>query len=333
MSARRHDRAGHGTAALTCGDSAACQSALGRPRRLRHRRVSETPLRPARPTPTSVQRTDAADNDNNAGDFAAGADARRRERGGGDERRRRGDPGPLRSTTSRASSWLPPNGKQVTNVPGIVTASGPRAAAGVLDPGPATGHQPGHQRGPLRLHLVAGGGGRRLASPCRARSTTSTPVGGDSVETTSNLSVTESAARRVIVPSHGNACRRRGRRAHHGARAYAPDLGAATSRRRRSTRPASASTSGVARGHARARSTTLAWSGRRTISASSTSPTKPARPRRTAAAPSCSAENTITPGRVERRTRQRQQSRRSTSATCSPVRPRAGRLLAVRRIH
>ena len=70
----------------------------------------------------SVQRKDAADSDNNAGDFAAGAPTPGATNVGGGGDTGEGDPGPLRIHDIQDSSWLAAhNGEQVTNVPGIVT--------------------------------------------------------------------------------------------------------------------------------------------------------------------------------------------------------------------
>src|SRR4029078_2147066 len=73
----------------------------------------------------SVQRKDAADSDNNAADFAAGAPTPRATNvGGGGGDTGDGDPGPLRIHDIQDSSWLAAhNGEQVTNVPGIRTAT------------------------------------------------------------------------------------------------------------------------------------------------------------------------------------------------------------------
>ena len=198
----------NGTAPLTCSDSAACQAASVDLVGYGTAAINEAAPAAGASNTDSVQRKDAADSDNNAGDFAAGAPTPGATNVGGDGGGTGdGDPGPLRIHDIQDSSWLAAhNGEQVTNVPGIVTGirtSGQQPR--LLDPGPRSRLERGHQRGHLRLHVVARGGGRRLGARVRHRPRLLSAVERRLRRHTSNLSVTEIGTPTVIVRSHGNA--------------------------------------------------------------------------------------------------------------------------------
>jgi predicted extracellular nuclease len=197
----------NGTAALTCQDSAACQSASVDVVGYGTAAINETaPIGGASNT-DSVQRKDAADTDNNANDFAAGAPTPGATNAGGGGDTGEGEPGPLRIHDIQDSSWLAAhNGEQVTNVPGIVTGirtTGSSRGYWIQDPDPDSSattsegifvftSSPG----------VAVGDSVLISGTVRDFYPLSS---GDSVATTSNLSVTEIGTPTVIVRSHGNA--------------------------------------------------------------------------------------------------------------------------------
>ena len=110
------------TSALTCQDSAACQSASADLVGYGAAVINETAAAPGGSNTTSLQRKDAADSDDNSGDFAAAeptpAAANAGDGGGGT-----GEPGPLRIHDVQGGGWISPHDdEQVTNVPGVVTA-------------------------------------------------------------------------------------------------------------------------------------------------------------------------------------------------------------------
>ena len=160
----------NGAAALTCQDSASCQSAAVDLVGYGTAGISETAPIPGASAAASVQRKDAADTDDNANDFARRrTDADAANAGGGDDTGD-GEPGPLRIHDIQDSGWLAAHkGEKVTNVPGIVTGirtSGQQPR--LLDPGPRSRREPGHERGHLRLHLVARPSRSATRSSCPA---------------------------------------------------------------------------------------------------------------------------------------------------------------------
>lgn len=197
----------NGTSALTCSDSAACQAASVDLVGYGTAVINETAPAGGASNADSVQRKDAADSDNNAGDFASGAPTPGATSvGGGGGGTGEGDPGPLRIHDIQDSSWLAAhNGEQVTNVRGIVTgirSAGSSRGYWIQDPDPdasaATSEgifvfttSPG----------VAVGDSVLVSGTVRDFYPLSS---GDSVSTTSNLSVTEIGTATVIVRSHGN---------------------------------------------------------------------------------------------------------------------------------
>jgi predicted extracellular nuclease len=109
----------HGTGALTCDSSQACSADTVDLVGYGNAAISEAKPAAAGSNTKSVQRSDSADSDDNAADFAAaaptpGAD---NESGTGS-----GTPGKLRIHDIQGHRWLSPRkGKKVTNVPGVVT--------------------------------------------------------------------------------------------------------------------------------------------------------------------------------------------------------------------
>src|SRR5512133_1644 len=130
----------NGTSALTCSDSAACQAASVDLVGYGTAVINETAPAAGASNTDSVQRKDAADSDDNAGDFASGAPTPGATNVGGGGGTGEGDPGPLRSHDIQDSSWLAAhNGEQVTNVPGIVTGirtAGSSRGYWIQDPDP-----------------------------------------------------------------------------------------------------------------------------------------------------------------------------------------------------
>jgi len=196
------------TAALTCADSAACQGASVDLVGYGTAVINEAAPAAGASNTDSVQRKDGADSDNNASDFAAGAPtpgAANAGGGGGDTGD--GEPGPLRIHDIQDSSWLAAhNGDPVTNVPGIVTgvrASGSSRGYWIQDPDPDSSATTSEgifvftsSPGVVVGDSVLVSGTVRDFYPLSS---------GDSVATTSNLSVTEIGTPTVIVRSHGNA--------------------------------------------------------------------------------------------------------------------------------
>ncbi len=193
--------------ALTCADPAACQSASVDLVGYGTAALNETGPAGGASNTDSVQRTDAADSDDNSKDFAAAAPTPGAKNagsggGGGGE----GEPGPLRIHDIQGSGWLAAhNGDQVTNVPGIVTAvrsGGSSRGYWIQDPDPDTSAATSEgifvftsSPGVVAGDSVLVSGTVRDFYPLSS---------GDTVSTTSNLSVTEIGTPSVIVRSHGN---------------------------------------------------------------------------------------------------------------------------------
>jgi uncharacterized protein len=194
----------NGTSALTCADSAACESASVDLVGYGTAAINETAPAAGAGNTTSVQRKDAADSDDNSADFAAAAPtpAAANAGGGGGT----GEPGPLRIHDIQGARWISPHDdEQVTNVPGIVTAvrsTGASRGFWIQDPSPdangATSEgifvlttAPGVAVGDSVLVSGSVNDFYPLAS-------------GETVSTTSNLSITEIGSPTTIVLSHGN---------------------------------------------------------------------------------------------------------------------------------
>jgi uncharacterized protein len=197
----------NGTTALTCADSAACQSASVDLVGYGSAVINETaPIGGASST-DSVQRKDGADSDNNANDFAAGAPTPGATNVGGGGGTGDGEPGPLRIHDIQDSSWLAAhNGEQVTNVPGVVTGirtTGSSRGYWIQDPDPDSSATTSEG-----IFVFTSSPGVAVGDSVLVSGTVRDfyPLSsGDSVSTTSNLSVTEIGTPTVIVRSHGNA--------------------------------------------------------------------------------------------------------------------------------
>jgi uncharacterized protein len=161
---------------------------------------------PAPSNITSDQRTSAADTDQNGADFTAAAPtpgAANSGGGGGGG----GTPGPLAIHDIQGDSWLSPqNGKTVTNVPGVVTgvrAAGSSKGYWVQDPDPD--NDPATSEG-----IFVFTGSAPTVSPGDAVLVSGKvqdfyPLSsGDTVSTTSNLSITEIDQTSVSTQSAGN---------------------------------------------------------------------------------------------------------------------------------
>ena len=195
------------TAALTCSDSAACQAASVDLVGYGTAAINEAAPATGASNTDSVQRKDAADSDNNAGDFTSGAPTPGATNVGGDGGGTGdGDPGPLRIHDIQDSSWLAAhNGEQVTNVPGVVTGirtTGSSRGYWIQDPDPDS--SPATSEG---IFVFTSSPGVAVGDSVLVSGTVRDfyPLSsGDSVATTSNLSVTEIGTPTVIVRSHGN---------------------------------------------------------------------------------------------------------------------------------
>src|SRR5581483_10442193 len=149
---------------------------------------------PAPSNTTSDQRTSAADSDQDGNDFTAAAPtpgaANTGSGGGGGG----GTPGPLAIHDIQGDSWLSPqNGKTVTNVPGIVTGVRPTGSSkGYWVQDPNADNDPATSEG-----IFVFTGSAPTVSPgdsvlVSGKVQDFYPLSsGDSVSTTSNLSVTE----------------------------------------------------------------------------------------------------------------------------------------------
>ncbi len=196
----------NGTSALTCSDSAACQAASVDLVGYGTAALNETAPASGASNTDSVQRTDAADSDDNASDFAAGAPTPGATNAGGGGGTGDGDPGPLRIHDIQDSSWLAAhNGEQVTNVPGVVTGirtAGSSRGYWIQDPDPDA--SPATSEG---IFVFTSSPGVAVGDSVLVSGTVRDfyPLSsGDSVATTSNLSVTEIGTPTVIVRSHAN---------------------------------------------------------------------------------------------------------------------------------
>jgi uncharacterized protein len=194
------------TTALTCADSAACQSASVDLVGYGSAVINETAPAADASNTNSVQRKDAADSDNNANDFAAAAPTPGATNAGGGGTGE-GEPGPLRIHDIQDSSWLAAhNNEQVTNVPGIVTAirsAGSTRGYWIQDP--TADASAATSEG---IFVFTSSPGVAVGDAVLVSGTVRDfyPLGsGESVATTSNLSVTEIGTPSVIVLSHGNA--------------------------------------------------------------------------------------------------------------------------------
>jgi predicted extracellular nuclease len=195
----------NGTTALTCADSAACQGASVDLVGYGTAAINEGAPVTGASNSDSVQRKDAADSDNNAGDFAAAAPtpaAANAGSGGGGS----GEPGPLRIHDIQGGGWKTSHdGDQVTNVPGIVTAirsAGSSLGYWIQDPTPDSDSATSEG-----IFVFTSAPGVAVGDSVLVSGTVRDfyPLGsGESVSSTSNLSVTEIGSPTAIVLSHDN---------------------------------------------------------------------------------------------------------------------------------
>ncbi|MCO6008304.1 lamin tail domain-containing protein [Actinoallomurus purpureus] len=198
----------HGTAALTCADSAACQSSSVDLVGFGTAAFNETAPAAGASNTASVQRSGKPDSDDNSADFGAGdptpgaANAGSGGGGGGG-----GEPGPLRIHDIQGADWLSPHDSEhVTNVPGIVTAirsAGSSKGYWIQDPAPDA--SPATSEG---VFVYSSSPGVAVGDSVLVSGTVKDyyPLSsGDTVQKTSNLSVTEISGSTASVLSHGNA--------------------------------------------------------------------------------------------------------------------------------
>ncbi len=195
----------NGTSALTCADSAACQGASVDLVGYGTAAINEGAPATGASNTDSVQRKDAADSDNNASDFAnaaptpAAANAGSGGGGGG------GEPGPLRIHDIQGGGWKTSHdGDQVTNVPGIVTAIRSAGSKGYWIQDPTADSDSATSEG---IFVFTSSPGVAVGDSVLVSGTVRDfyPLGsGESLSSTSNLSVTEIGSPTAIVLSHGN---------------------------------------------------------------------------------------------------------------------------------
>src|SRR6202000_3290462 len=144
--------------------------------------------------------------DNNSADFVAATPTPGAANGGGAGGTGSGTPGPLRIHDIQSDSWLSPDdGDQVTNVPGIVTAirsTGRSRGYWIQDPEPDS--DPATSEG---IFVFTSSPGVAVGDSVLVSGTVKDfyPLAsGETVSTTSNLSVTEIGTPSVIVLSHDN---------------------------------------------------------------------------------------------------------------------------------
>jgi predicted extracellular nuclease len=181
--------------------------------------INETAAAPGGANTTSLQRKDAADSDDNSGDFAAAeptpAAANAGDGGGGT-----GEPGALRIHDIQGGSWISPHDdEQVTNVPGIVTAvRSTGSSRGFWIQDPTADSSSATSEG---IFVFTSSPGVAVGDSVLVSGTVNDfyPLAtGETVSTTSNLSITEIGSPTTIVLSHGKrAAGSRGDRAHDGA--------------------------------------------------------------------------------------------------------------------
>jgi predicted extracellular nuclease len=195
----------HDTTALTCADSAACQSASADLVGYGTAALRETAPAAGASNTASVQRNDKPDSDDNSADFNGGdptpgaANTAGGGGGGGTE------PGPLRIHDIQGTGWLSPqDGQHVTNVPGIVTAVRSAGSKGYWIQDPTPDANPATSEG---VFVFTSSPGVAVGDSVLVSGTVKDfyPLSsGDTVPKTSNLSVTEIGSPTASVLSHGN---------------------------------------------------------------------------------------------------------------------------------
>jgi predicted extracellular nuclease len=195
----------NGTTALTCSDSAACRSASVDLVGYGTAAINETAPATGASAQSSVQRKDAADSDDNSADFSAAAPTPGAANAGGDGTGT-GTPGPLRIHDIQGNGWLSPHDdEQVTNVPGVVTAVRSTGSRGFFMQDPSADSSSATSEG---IFVFSSSPGVAIGDSVLVSGTVNDfyPLNtGETVSTTSNLSVTEIGSPTTIVLSHGNA--------------------------------------------------------------------------------------------------------------------------------
>jgi predicted extracellular nuclease len=197
----------NGTTALTCQDSASCQAAsvdlVGYGTAAA---INETAPTPNGSSTTSLQRNGTTDTDDNSADFAAAAPTPAAANAGGGDGTGTGEPGPLRIHDVQGAAWISPHDdEQVTNVPGIVTAvraSGSSRGYWIQDPTPDSSSATSEG-----IFVFSSSPSVTVGDSVLVSGTVNDfyPLNtGETVSTTSNLSVTEIGSSTAIVLSHRN---------------------------------------------------------------------------------------------------------------------------------
>jgi uncharacterized protein len=194
------------TTALTCTDSASCQSASVDLAGFGTAAIRETAPAAGASNTASVQRDDKPDTDDNSADFVAGAPTPGAANASGGGGTGTGEPGPLRVHDIQGGGWLSAHdNEKVANVPGIVTAvrtAGSSRGYWIEDPAPDA--DPATSEG---VFVFASSPGVAVGDSVLVSGTVKDyyPLAaGDTVQNTSNLSVTEIGSPTATVLSHGN---------------------------------------------------------------------------------------------------------------------------------
>jgi predicted extracellular nuclease len=159
---------------------------------------------PVTASTTSAQRTSAPDTDNNGTDFIAEVPTPGAVNAG-EQPPGTGEPGPLRIHDIQGSSWVSPqNGQQVVNVPGIVTGVRTSGSKGYWIQDPTPDANPATSEGifVFTAPTVAVGDSVLVSGKVSDFYPLSS---GESLSSTSNLSITEIGTATTIKLSSGNA--------------------------------------------------------------------------------------------------------------------------------
>lgn len=193
------------TTALTCHTSADCAGAVVDLVGFGTAAIDEGSPATGASNTESVQRSSAADSDDNSKDFTAGDPTPAAANGGGSGGGTgTGEPGPLRIHDIQGDDWVSPHdGDSVTNVPGIVTAvrtQGSSKGFWFQDPNPD--NDPATSEG---LFAYTSSPTVKVGDSVLVSGTVQDyyPLSsGETLSTTSNLSTTELDSPKVIVLAH-----------------------------------------------------------------------------------------------------------------------------------
>ncbi|MGH3378503.1 MAG: lamin tail domain-containing protein [Actinoallomurus sp.] len=217
--------------ALTCADSAACQSASVDLVGYGTAAIRETAPASGASNTASEQRSDKADSDDNSADFGAAepTPGAPNTSGGGGGNGGGTEPGPLRIHDIQGTGWLSPqDGNKVTGVPGIVTAVRSAGSKGYWIQDPTPDANPATSEG---VFVFTSSPGVAVGDSVLVSGTVKDfyPLSsGDTVPKTANLSVTEINGPGVTVLSHGNPLPAADKLTPYTVPdRYAPDLGGA----------------------------------------------------------------------------------------------------------